>query len=406
MRNELNKKAQSYFENQLGVPWDALLTPIAPEQPAGKSVRGNGVYSAIKEARREDDPTLPQGAWTYELKRADWRKVSDIAAHAIASKSKDLQLAAWLLEAQINITGFDGIASCILLIEELCKAYWLELHPQIEDGDIEYRANILEWANEKLLPAIRLIPITACGRGTEYHWADWEQAKRNEQIKSAHGNRADLQLDGPILGEFATAMAGTPTDAHMALYRKLADALESIESLSNVLDQLWGEDQDQNAPSLNALAGLLEQIQALIAADLYKRGVRISAVAGGAVTGVPGKPAGKGGTGNTGGGSGSGGDDAGRSSGDGGGDGGDGGSDDTDYGRGPIRDRADAYARLAEAADYLMHLEPHSPTPYLVQRAVEWGNLNTAELYHEVFVKFSGQLSIFELLGIAQEHNN
>lgn len=398
MHNELNKKAQSYFENQLGVPWDALLTPIAPGQPAGKSVRGNGVYSAIKEARREDDPTLPQGAWTYELKRADWRKVSDIAAHAIASKSKDLQLAAWLLEAQINITGFDGIASCILLMEELCKAYWQELHPQMEDGDIEYRANILEWANEKLLPAIRLIPITACGRGNEYHWADWEQAKRNEQIKSAHGNRPDLQLDGPILGEFATAMAGTPTEAHLALYRKLADALESIESLGNTLDQLWGEDQDQNAPSLNALAGLLEQIQALIAADLYKRGVRVSAAAGGAVGGSPGKAVGKGGTGGSGGGS----DDG--SGGDGGGDSGDGGSDAADYGHGPIRDRADAYARLAEAADYLMHLEPHSPSPYLVQRAVEWGNLNTAELYHEVFVKFSGQLSIFELLGIAQRN--
>ena len=75
---------------------------------------------------------------------------------------------------------------------------------------------------------------------------------------------------------------------------------------------------------------------------------------------------------------------------------GDGGGGD----QGPIRSRADAYARLAEAADYLMHLEPHSPAPYLVQRAVEWGNLNTAELYHEVFVKFAGQLSIFELLGI------
>lgn len=387
MRTDLTTKAQRYFESQLGVPWDALLTPIDPGLPAGKSVRANGVYSAIKEARREDDPTLPQGAWAYELKRADWRKVSDIAAHAIASKSKDLQLAAWLLEAQININGFDGIAACILLMEELCKSYWQELHPQIENGDIEYRANILEWANEKLLPALRLIPITACGRGTEYHWADWEHAKRNEQIKSAHGNRSDLQLDGPLLGEFATAMAGTPTEAHLALYRKLSEALESIESLSQVLDQLWGENQDQSAPSLNALAGLLEQIQALIAADLYKRGVRVSATSG-----TPGKPADKGDT----------------EGGDGGGEGGSGDSEDDHGGKGqgPIRDRADAYARLAEAADFLMHLEPHSPAPYLVRRAVEWGNLNTAELYHEVFVKFSGQLSIFELLGIAQEHNN
>jgi len=380
MRTELTKKAQTYFESHLGIPWDTLLTPIAPDQPTGKSVRGNGVYSAIKEARREDDPTLPQGAWTYELKRADWRKVSDIAAHAIASKSKDLQLAAWLLEAQINLSGFDGIASCIMLMDELCTAYWLELHPQIEDGDIEYRANILHWANEKLLPAIRQIPITACGRGQEYHWADWEQAKRNEQIKAANGNRSDLQLDGPTPNEFATAMAGTATEAHLSLYRLLADALESIDTLTHTLDKLWGADEEKNAPSLNALAGLLEQIQALVAAELYKRGVRLSASPE-----KPNKTDDQGGddAGGAGGGGSTGGDD-------------DGGSGD----RGPIRNRADAYARLAEAADYLMRLEPHSPAPYLVQRAVEWGNLNTAELYHEVFVKFSGQLSIFELLGI------
>lgn len=389
MRAELTQKAQSYFQKQLGISFETLLTPIDAAMPTGKSVRGNGVYSAIKEARREDDPTLPLGSWAYELKRADWNKVSDIAVHAIASKSKDLQLAVWLLEAQINTTGFDGIASCIVLMEALCKNYWLELHPQMENGDAEYRINILRWANEKLLPTVRQIPITSCGRGHDFHWADWEQAKRNEQIKNANGNRSDSKLEGITPNEFATAMAGTPTEVHSNLYRKLADALESIESLVTTLEQLWGEE----APSLNALAGLLEQIQSIVASELYKRGVRISAMSkhprleeGAGKDGADGGSGGGDGSG----GAGSGGD---GESGDGGG----GGE------QGPIRSRADAYARLAEAADYLMHLEPHSPAPYLVQRAVEWGNLNTAELYHEVFVKFAGQLSIFELLGISQQ---
>lgn len=378
MRPELTQKAHTYFQNQLGISFETLLTPIAPEQPTGKSVRGNGVYSAIKEARREDDPSLPLGSWAHELKRADWNKVSDIAVHAIASKSKDLQLAAWLLEAQLNITGFDGIASCVLLMESLCQTYWQELHPQMEDGDADYRANILAWANEKLLPTLRLIPITACGRGHEFHWGDWEQAKRNEQLKHAGGNRGEMKLEGVTATEFASALAATPTEAHSSLYRKLADALESIDGFSTTLDQLWGD----QAPSMNALAGLLEQIQALIASELYKRGVRISAM------GKAPRPEGESGEQPDGPGNDGGDDDMGSGGGD---------------GRGPIRNRADAYARLAEAADYLMHIEPHSPAPYLVHRAVEWGNLNTAELYHEVFVKFGGQLSIFDLLGIEQQ---
>jgi type VI secretion system protein ImpA len=66
-----------------------------------------------------------------------------------------------------------------------------------------------------------------------------------------------------------------------------------------------------------------------------------------------------------------------------------------------LSDRAAAYARLAEVADYLQRIEPHSPVPYLLKRAVAWGNLNTAELYQELFVKASGRLDIFEMLGLS-----
>ncbi len=42
--------------------------------------------------------------------------------------------------------------------------------------------------------------------------------------------------------------------------------------------------------------------------------------------------------------------------------------------------RADAYRQLAAAADLLQRLEPHSPIPYLVKRAVELGALPFPQL--------------------------
>lgn len=54
---------------------------------------------------------------------------------------------------------------------------------------------------------------------------------------------------------------------------------------------------------------------------------------------------------------------------------------------------------LAQIGDYLMQVEPHSPVPYLIRRAVAWGGLNAAELYREVFQKGGGRIEIFELLG-------
>ena len=37
--------------------------------------------------------------------------------------------------------------------------------------------------------------------------------------------------------------------------------------------------------------------------------------------------------------------------------------------------REDIYRRLGELADQLERMEPHSPVPYLIRRAVEWGML-------------------------------
>ena len=50
----------------------------------------------------------------------------------------------------------------------------------------------------------------------------------------------------------------------------------------------------------------------------------------------------------------------------------------------PIRSRAEAYRRLAEAADYLIRTEPHSPTPYLIKRAISWGGMTLEQLLPEL----------------------
>lgn len=374
MLNKLILRARKYFQEHLGVSLDSLLAPIESSMPAGKSVRGNGVYNAIEQARRQDDPSLPMGAWEHDLKRADWDKVSAVAVDALVHKSKDLQLAGWLLEAQINKTGFAGIASSMVLMKTLCERYWDDLYPQAEDGDLEYRANIIHWVNEKLLPTLRMVPITATGRERDYSWADWEQARRNEQVRAAAAGRDNPQIEGVTINEMMAAMAATSTDAYAWLYQMLTEALEAIDALTDTLDEQFGKD----SPSLMTLAGLLEQILSLAESELHKRGVRPSLheeqhieaeMPASAVT--PGA------------------------------------SDEirVPTTNGAIRDRADAYARLNEVADFLMRLEPHSPAPYLVKRATEWGRLNTVELYQELFLKLGGQLNIFEMLGLQATEN-
>lgn len=67
---------------------------------------------------------------------------------------------------------------------------------------------------------------------------------------------------------------------------------------------------------------------------------------------------------------------------------------------GPIRSRADAYRQLSTIADYLQKIEPHSPTPYLIRRAVAWGNMPLTDLLQELMNGSGDLVEIYRLLGI------
>ena len=67
---------------------------------------------------------------------------------------------------------------------------------------------------------------------------------------------------------------------------------------------------------------------------------------------------------------------------------------------GPIASRADAYRALTEASEYLMRTEPHSPVPYLVRRAITWGNMSLVELLDELLQKSADINTVYALLGM------
>ncbi len=385
MNAENHQELDNYVRSRLGLTLDRLLAPLQGDSPAGPWLRDNGLYHEIREARRADDPSLPQGQWSHDLKRADWAKVSRLAKAALQEQSKDLQLGVWLLEAEIHLQGFQAVAPCLLAMKLMCESFWEDLHPRIRNGDLEYRTNLIVWANEKLLPALRLTPITkAGGNRAALTWNDREMAQRYESIKSRvdkDGPRGDY----PGLHAFNTAVAETPTRFYARLHAQLEDGLQSIALFSAALDKLCGKE----APTLAAMHALLEQIHALAAGELEKRGAPPGErdPDGPAAGGEAGSP-----------------DAAGQAASPP-----DGAGPPPPDGSGPenhgdaIRTRAEAYARLAAAADFLLRDEPHSPAPYLVRRAIEWGAMNTTELYTELFLRFKGNLNIFELLGIQTE---
>jgi len=146
-----------------------LLNPISPEKPSGDNLRYDPVYDKIKEARREDDEIT--AAYTGERKMADWPLVIRLVSDSLATKTKDLQLVAWLAEAMLKREGPAGLREVLDLARGFLENFWDTLYPEIDEGDLEPRAAPLQWIgdSETMLKAVRLTPITA-GKMNAIQW--------------------------------------------------------------------------------------------------------------------------------------------------------------------------------------------------------------------------------------------
>jgi type VI secretion system protein ImpA len=57
---------------------------------------------------------------------------------------------------------------------------------------------------------------------------------------------------------------------------------------------------------------------------------------------------------------------------------------------------------LDAAARYLAEIEPHSPTPYLIRRAAQLGQMSLPEMLAEVTADAGSLDKFFSLLGVRQ----
>jgi type VI secretion system protein ImpA len=236
---------------------DDLLAPISGPNPSGKNLKYDPLSDAIREARRED-LDLAQGDWKVSLKTADWAQVVKLAAEALAKRSKDLQMAAWLVDAYVRREGFGMLAPSFELLQGLLEQFWDTLYPELDDGDAELRATPLEWLGNKLPDAIVSIPITAAGLS----WTGYQQSRlagyeQDATTESKRSARLQAIADGkPAAEDFDEAVNATPRQFYDALESSLASALQELEKLNSLCDAKFAN----YAPSFVKIRTLLETI--------------------------------------------------------------------------------------------------------------------------------------------------
>jgi type VI secretion system protein ImpA len=304
--------------------FEALIAPIPGENPAGDPVPFE-LRQQLDEARRE---TNPEDVQPDEMKRADWPDIIRTTQAILQQTSKDLLTAARLTEALTKEYGFAGVRDGLHLLTLLLDQCWERLNPPIEDGDLEPRVTPFTWLDDpgrgaRFPSTLRTVPIIMDkGNSLEFGWQEWRKTQDGKGAVSVEDLEKAIQATN---AEFSHQLVEDITES----------AQEAFQLTQKLNERLMGD-----APSL---AGIREALDNSL--TLAKE---ISQRKGGGAAAQPTEA---------------------------------GGQQTADGADGVARagkvaaTRDEAYRQLAQLAALLKQLEPHSPIPYFLERAVAMGAL-------------------------------
>lgn len=356
---------------------DVLLADIPGDNPTGLSLRYDGVMNEIRTARYADDPSLPLGEWDRPLKKSDWALVDQLCSTVLSKRSKDLQCAAWLTEAWIHLYQIDGLQAGVMLLSGLLEKYWNNLHPHIEEDNNDARIAPFFWLNENLPMILHLhicLMHLSDQKPSKITLDDWEKASfRDNSEEHEVKNYSSSKSDSPSL----VSRTDLIRQANLMSVKPFLLASEKISSITVAwrrMEQLIDEKLDHEAPSLSRVSDILTRIKRVLTTLIADRAdTEKSSMMSIQQT-------------------------------------------DQNYEAElaqthkmelnknfswqAIDSRETAYQLLEAVSSYLMKMEPHSPTPYLISRAVSWGRMPLPELMNEILREEGDLNRLFTLLGL------
>ncbi len=369
---------------------DALLRPISDEHPTGLPLRDDdsdfrrdfyNIRDAATEARGAERklanyiPPIPGEEDPYKPDPPDWKTVYESAVDILSNKSKDLWVAAWLIEAACRLHGFAGLRDGFKLVHELCDRYWDDLHPRESAGDVDNLVAQLGGLNGvegegTLIDPIKAIPITADHDPGPFSFEDFVAAARLQQEEDAARRQRRID-DGEVsLEQFERAAALSTGSFYPDLLAAVDAAISEFAALNQVLEERCYDEEAgrTHAPPSSNIGNTLADVRrrvAILAGENENEGEESEGgegseesralVAGTQVSTVA---------------------------------------------DGQITSRDEAFRHILAIAGFFEKTEPHSPVSYGLRQVVRWGRLSLPELLMQLIDHEDTRSQLFRQIGI------
>jgi type VI secretion system protein ImpA len=344
-----------------------LLNPIPGDVPTGTDLRvdasPSSVYFALKGARdtardaeRRQSVSPPQDGDSPP----DWRKVEQTAIQALSEKSKDLQVAAYLIESLVRLHGFRGLRDGFRLTRELVEKYWDNLYPRPDEEGIETRVASLAGldAGDSVTVPINRVPLTDSAAHGGLAMSHYQQAQNLGKVTDVKVRQQKIAEGAVDMGTFQQAVAETPTSFYSTLVTDLTGCIDEFGKMCGALDKRCGADAPPSSSIRAALVGCLDVVK-----DVAKDKLIAIAAPAAVKAEAAAAPAGA-------------------------------------NAENQLRTREDAFRMLMKVAEYFRVNEPHTPVSYAIEQAVRWGKMSLPELMTELIPDEAPRKGLFRQVGM------
>lgn len=349
---------------------DRLLTPIAEASPAGANIRLSAgtkdLYYQLKDARsaaRSEERNLAPGE-PIRLS-ASWSEVRRLALEALETVTKDVEILAWLAEAELRLNGFAGLRDVFRASAALVHEHWDELFSIDGEGDedkVAPFAGLNGVSGEgALIQPLRLTPLVPDAVFFSLSLWDFQTSQRPGEEKRRQALRDAVSAAGP--------------SAMQAYLGAATECLEAFGALTAAFDARCGE----HAPPSSNIRGVLEEVRLAIfnLTGLSDGAVRLRVVekaapneaaatrthAGGNAADLPSEPA-------------------------------------APPPPREIETREEAFNLLLKVAEYFRRTEPHSPISLAIETLVTRGRMDFVSLLTELLPDPSARKAVLMSAGI------
>ncbi|MEB2844170.1 type VI secretion system protein TssA [Endobacterium cereale] len=235
-----------------------IVDPLDETRPCGENVRestsARPIYYRIKDARNaaraaERGITPGENIGLSPI----WQDVSNLGLQILTSESKDVEVLAWVAEAQVRLRGFEGLRDVYQSIVSLLENHFDDLH-SIGDEDFEERFSPFAGLNGvgsegTIIQAIRLSSLIPEGKFAQFSLWDFQLGQRPGE----DDRREDLQQ--------AALEAGVANmSAHLHV---LMECISAFDRMVEILDERCGRQAPPSSNTRNVLQEAASAIRVL-----------------------------------------------------------------------------------------------------------------------------------------------